>query len=191
MEEAGPFYDRWPRWSMMGRMVEDVRAAVGALQKENGVDPDRIYVAGYGLGGNVALHAAALDPRIKGVVSVCGFTPMRTDTADKGTGGIARFSIERPLIPRLGLFIGSESKIPYDYDEMIAAIAPRPVYVLQPQLDRDVNPADVHSAVESARGVYTLYNSAGSLQLDEPWDYNRLSAESQDRIIAWMKANMK
>ena len=27
MSETGPFYDRYPHWSQMGRMVEDARAA--------------------------------------------------------------------------------------------------------------------------------------------------------------------
>ena len=42
------------------------------------------------LGGTVALHAAALDSRIKGVASFAGFTPLRTDSLDKPTGGISR-----------------------------------------------------------------------------------------------------
>jgi dienelactone hydrolase len=191
MNEAGAFYDRWPMWSIMGRMVEDVRAAVGALQSEELVDPDRIYLFGYSLGGNVALHAAALDSRIKGVVSIGGFTPMRTDTADRGAGGLARYSTERPLVPRLGLYIGNESKLPYDYDEIIAAIAPRPVYVLQPQFDRDAHPDDVRAAVEQARNVYALFKAEDALKLDEPLDYNRLPTTTQDRIIAWMTQTLK
>ena len=81
MSETGPFYDRYPHWSQMGRMVEDTRAAIDALQKDNMVDPERIYLFGYSLGGMVGLYTAALDSRVKGVVSICGFTPMRTDTA--------------------------------------------------------------------------------------------------------------
>ena len=96
----------------MGRMVEDVRQAVTALQQDSQIDPDNIYILGYSLGGMVGLHAAALDTRIKGIVSISGFTPMRTDTEDKGTGGIARYSIDRGIMPRLGFFIGHEEKIP-------------------------------------------------------------------------------
>ena len=191
MAEAGPFYDRWPHWSLMGRMVEDARAGVAALQRDNLVDGDRVYLYGYSMGGMVALHTAALEPRVKGVVSICGFTPMRSDTADKGTGGIARFSIDRPLMPRLGLFVGDEGKIPYDYDEMLGSIAPRPVYIVSPQYDRDATPADVRGAAESARKVYALYHAANELAIDEPWDYNRLATPTQDRAIAWMKEHMK
>ena len=171
-------------------MVSDTRSAIDTLQKEGMVDPDRIYLYGYSMGGTVAIYTAALDSRVKGIVSICGFTPMRTDTANTGTGGLARYSVDLPLLPRLGFFIGHESQLPYDYNGLIATIAPRPVYVLAPQLDRDANPEDVHAAVEEAKKIYSLYNSTDKLILDEPWDYNRLPEAAQDRIIEWMSANM-
>jgi dienelactone hydrolase len=191
MAEAGPFYDRHPHWSLMGRMVEDVHGAVEMLTKDAAVDGEHVYLYGYSMGGLVALHAAATDPRIKGVVSIAAFTPMRTDTAEKGTGGLARFSIERPLMPRLGFFIGQEARVPYDYDELIAAIAPRPVLVVEPQLDRDATVSDVHAAVEKARGIYALYGAAEKLGLQEPWDYNRLPTAVQEQAIGWMDKNMR
>jgi pimeloyl-ACP methyl ester carboxylesterase len=191
MNETRPFYDRYPHWSRMGRMVEDVQQAVTLLQQDSQVDPNRIYLFGYSLGGMIGLHAAALDPRIKGVVSISGFTPIRTDTTDKGTGEIARFCRVRGIIPRLGFFIGHEQKIPYDYNELIATIAPRPILILSPQLDRDATTVDVHNAVEQARKVYALYDASDKLKLDEPWDYTRLPTATQDRIIKWMNENLK
>jgi dienelactone hydrolase len=191
MDETKPFYDRWPRWSRMGRLVEDVGEAVTALQKDPQVDPDRIYLFGYSMGGMVGLHAAALDKRIKGVAAIAGFTPMRTDTADTGTGGIARYSHERGLIPRLGFFIGNEARIPYDYDGLIAAIAPRPVMIVEPQLDRDGTPADVRAAVGRARAVYALHDAGDALALSEPWDYTRLPTTTQDEVIDWLNGISK
>jgi dienelactone hydrolase len=186
MAETAPFYERYPRWSHMGRMVEDARAAIDALQKDPMVDPERIQIFGYSMGGTVGLFTAALDSRVKGVVSICGFTPMRTDTADRGTGGIARYSYERGLMPRLGFFVGHEQQIPFDFNEVLGAIAPRRALVVAPQLDRDANPADVHKAVDEARKVYALYGAAENLGLMEPYDYNRLPNASQDKIIEWM-----
>lgn len=188
MAELGPFYERTPRWSQLGRMVDDTRAALDALEAEPLVDAQRIHLFGYTLGGMVALHTAALDPRVKSVVSVSGFTPLRTDTADRGTGGIARYSHERPLLPRLGLFVGRESEIPYDYDQLLAAIAPRPVLVVQPTMDRDATPADVRTAVISARRTYALHHAAERLTLHEPHDYQRLPTATQDAAIAWLKS---
>ena len=43
------------------------------------------------------------------VASVAGFTPMRTDSADRGTGGLARLASMHALAPRLGLYVGDEA----------------------------------------------------------------------------------
>ena len=50
------------------------------------VDSTNIYIAGYSLGGNVALHTAAIEQkRIAGVASFAGFTPFKTDFNSKPT----------------------------------------------------------------------------------------------------------
>ena len=191
MGETSPFHDRYPHWSQMGRMVEDTRAAVSALEKDSLIDSRKISVFGYSLGGTVGLYAAALDSRISGLVSISGFTPMRTDTADHGTGGIARYNQERGLIPRLGFFIGHEAQLPYDFDELIASLAPRPVMVVEPRFDRDGTPAEVRAAVDRARNAYQAHDASASLTLSEPWEDNRLPNSTQDEIIQWMKLHIR
>jgi len=191
MGETAAFYDRYPHWSQMGRMVEDARAAMDVLEKDSLIDPQRMYMFGYSIGGAVGLYAAALDPRVAGLVSISGFTPMRTDTADRGTGGVARYSQERGLIPRLGFFVGHEAQIPYDFDDLIATVAPRPAMIVEPQLDRDGSPADVRAAIERARAAYARQGSTTSLVLSEPWDYTRLPNSTQDDIIRWMRVNFR
>lgn len=191
MGETRPFYERYPQWSRMGRLVEDVRMAVEALQKDELVEPEQIHVFGFGLGGMVGLYATALDPRITGLVSICGFTPMRTDTADKGAGGLGRYCFHRGLIPRLGFFVGHEKRIPYDYHDLMGLVAPRPVMVVQPQLDRDAVPADVRTSVEQASKVYKLHGAADNLNLWEPWDYSRLPDYMQNKAIKWMAEKLK
>jgi pimeloyl-ACP methyl ester carboxylesterase len=188
--EAGPFYDRYPHWSRMGKMVEDLHAAVTTLQGDAVVDPARISVFGFSMGGTLGLYAAAMDPRIAGVVSISGFTPMRTDTPDRGTSGATRYSHLYGLIPRLGLFAGAEERLPVDFDEVIALAAPRPVLVVSPTMDRDANPEDIVKAVNRARGVYDLYGAPLKLTLQEPNDYGRLTTATQNEVITWMKQNL-
>jgi hypothetical protein len=79
--------------------------------------------------------------------------------------------------------------VPYDYDQLIATVAPRPVLVVQPSMDRDATPADVRGAVESARKVYALHNAGNRLALQEPNDYQRMPTATQDAIIAWLGQN--
>jgi hypothetical protein len=109
---------------------------------------------------------------------------------DRGTGGVARYSHERGLIPRLGFFVGHEAQIPYDFDDLISSIAPRPVMIVEPQLDRDGTPADVHAAVDRAKKAYQLQGAPTKLALSEPWDYTRLPDQTQNEIIRWMGTNI-
>ncbi len=191
IEEGRLFYERFPHWSKMGRMVADVRWSVDELSKLGYIDNQRIFVAGYALGGTVGLYSAALDDRIAGVATVAGFTPMRLDTPEKGTGGIRRFSHLHGLIPRLGFFVGEEERIPYDFHEIMAAVAPRPVYVISPSWDRFSNVEDVRKCINEVQKVYNLYESEQNLELVVPEDYNRFSPEMQQLVIHWLDKQIR
>lgn len=188
LTEVQRFYDRYPHASLLGRTVQDVRAAVDALREQDFIDPDRIYVLGYANGGMAALHAAALDERIAGVIAVAGFTPMRTDTVDKGTGGVARWSHWLPLLPRLGAFIGHEEKIPYDYDAVLALIAPRPVVLVQPTVDYHSTVSDIRASVNAAREVFSLHGRPEALHYVEIEDYNRYGRKAADEVLRQLRA---
>ena len=130
--EITSFYQRYPEWSLLGKNLQDISSAVDALEKIPFIDAKKIFLVVYGTGGMTAIHAAAMDERIAGVVSVAGFTPMRLDNNEKGTGGVARWAQWTMLLPRLGQFIGNETRVPYDYQELLALIAPRPALVVAP-----------------------------------------------------------
>jgi len=171
----------------MGKMVADVRGAVDALSNLNFIDSSKIFVAGYSLGATVGLYAAALDERISGVVSVAGFTPMRLNTLSRGTEGIKAYSHLHGLLPRLGFFVGNESRIPYDFHEILACIAPRPVLVIAPAMDKDAHPEDVQQCVEQSRKIYGLYGASEDIQIFCPDDYNRFSPEMREKTYEWLQ----
>jgi cephalosporin-C deacetylase-like acetyl esterase len=190
IEEGTRFYDRYPHWSKLGKMVADVRGAVDAIVNLDFVDETKVYVAGYSLGATVGLYSAALDERIAGAVSVCGFTPMRLDTPDKGTEGIKAYSHLHGLLPRLGFFVNNESHIPYDYHEILACIAPRPLLVIAPLMDKDAVYADVVECIEHTAGVYGLYGKGNRIELFAPDDYNRFSPEMREKMYIWLKERL-
>jgi cephalosporin-C deacetylase-like acetyl esterase len=187
IEEGTRFYDRYPHWSKMGKMVVDVKGAVDALANLEFIDKQKIFVAGYSLGATVGLYAAALDERIAGVVSVAGFTPMRLNTSDKGIEGIKAFSHLHGLLPRLGFFVGNEARIPYDFHEILACIAPRPILVIAPTMDKDATLKDVSYCVEQSKKIYKLYGSTDNIQFFNPEDYNRFSDEMRDKTYEWLQ----
>ena len=186
IEEGHLFYERFPHWSKMGRMVADVRWSVDLLSEIEFINPHQIFIVGYALGGTIGLYSASLDDRIAGVASICGFTPMRPDTQEKGTEGILRYSHLHGLLPRLGFFVGEEDKIPYDFDEILGCIAPRPLFIIAPSWDRFATHENVQQCVNEVRNIYSLYNANQNLEILTPDDYNRFSQEMQKQIIQWL-----
>jgi dienelactone hydrolase len=178
VEHAKNFYDRYPQWSLLGKMTADTRAAVDALAAVEELDGSRIYLAGYALGGKVALWTAAIEPRVKAVVSIAGFTPLRS--AGKDLEGIAQYSRLHGLAPRLGMFESKPAGLPVDYDDLLAAAAPRAVLVVSPTLDHYADAAAVRRAVERA---------GAHVQLETPVDFNRLPAGTLDRVSEWIAAH--
>lgn len=188
VEEVERFYTRHPDWSLMGNMVRDARAALDEIERLPYADPDRIYVIGYAMGAMVAEHLAIYDDRPAGYALVCGPQPFRCDTPDRRLGGIARWYDLTMRIPRLGYYDGYENRIPYDRHLLLAAMAPRPVCVITPQLDREVDGEDVTAAVEAARKAYGLFEASGRITQLTPEQYNNFGPEMQELVVEWLKS---
>ncbi len=188
--DARNFYERYLKWSLMGRMVADTRAAVDALSALENIDHERIFLIGYGLGAKVGLLEAALDNRVKAIAAVCGFDPLRLDTADKGVEGISHYSHLHGLIPRLGSFVGQESRLPFDYDEVVALIAPRPALLIAPTLDRYAHVDDVRRELEAPQKIYRLFGQKTALDLQTPLDFNRFTRQRQEEVFDWVSHSL-
>lgn len=187
--EGTNFYQRYPHWSKLGKMVADTKAAVDTLGSLDIIDANRISAAGYSLGGTVALFAAAVDERIAAAASVCGITPFRIPNKDNC--GIRWYYDLHGLIPRLGFFAAAESRIPCDFQDILACIAPRPALVVAPTRDRFANIDDVRKCVASAGKIYNLLNAKDNLHLYTPDDYNRFSDEILKKALDWTTKNAK
>jgi dienelactone hydrolase len=192
--EGPGFYEKYRHWSRLGRMVYDVQRAVDFLAEGRGqalgamplVDRQRVYVLGYSLGGMVGLYATALDGRLAGVASFCGFTPLRTDTSDRTTGGNRRLYLWHALLPKLGLFEGREDSIPSDFEDVLPLIAPRPCLVYAPRRDRDATLADVTACIDRARPAWAGAGNSKNLTLLTPDDVNRFQSGQQQLFLDWL-----
>jgi dienelactone hydrolase len=186
VHEARRFYERYPKWSLMGNMIADTRAAVDALSNLEEIDSSRIFLMGYALGAKVGLLTAGFEDRVKGLVAVCGVDPLRLDAPEKGTEGIRHYSHLHGLLPRLGFFVGHEDRVPFDFDEALALVAPRPALVVSPTLDRYARFADVEREVEAARKAYALLGHPQALEFETPVDVNRFPRRMQERAFDWL-----
>ncbi len=180
--EAKEFYGRYPKWSLMGKMVTDTRAAVEALGQVDdvdvGLDGGAVYLMGYSLGGKVALLTAALDDRVKGLAVVSGFDVLRAAKADRGVEGIRHYSHLHGLLPKLGFYVDRPEQAPFDFDAAVRLTGRRPVLLIAPELDRYVRAADVAAAVKGL--------GRPGLTVETPRDFNRFRRETQERVFDWL-----
>ncbi|MBT4820933.1 MAG: alpha/beta fold hydrolase [Lentisphaerae bacterium] len=191
VEEGRDFYQRYPTWSKMGKMVRDVRAAVNLLtgQDLGGsrepplalplLDTERVTVLGYSLGGLVALLAGACDDRIAAVASFCGAVPFREHELHPECGAMQRFWQLPDLLRRLAQFAGCEESGPVALADVFGLIAPRPCLVVAPQFDREIDARAVARSVENS-------GPGPGLTFLSPADYNRFQVDQHRTALEWL-----
>lgn len=189
IEEGAFFYERYPNWSKLGKMVRDTQAAVDALEGLEFIDDDKIFLSGYSLGGTVGLFTAALDKRIAGTAVSSAFTPLRNASED--VEGVKAYSHLYGLLPRLGFFVGNENKIPVDFPEIISAIAPRPLLVISPELDRHADLRQVKDGIHEVASVYSLFDASKNLRFKAPHGFNKFTSSQQAELLDWLEEMTK
>src|SRR5690606_32586322 len=113
------------------------------------IDDNRIFVLGNTIGGSVGLLAAAQDERVAGVAAIAAFSPWRLSNSKYES--IRLFSHQHGFMPKLGLFADSPGQVPVDYSEILSCIAPKPLLIIAPKLDRHSDPEAVKQAIIPVR----------------------------------------
>lgn len=161
--------------------------AVDLLETLPQVNKDRIGVIGHSLGGHNALFTAVFDDRLKVVVTSCGFTPFH----DYYAGKVAGWTSDR-YMPRIrDVYENSADKIPFDFYEVIAAIAPRGVFSNSPLKDSNFDIGGVRKAMAKAGQVYSLLKAEKNLTLvtpDAPHDFPEAERQA---AYAWLDSLLK
>jgi dienelactone hydrolase len=139
-------------------------AAVDLLQSLSEVDPERIGCIGHSLGGHNTLFVALFDIRIKAMVSSCGFTSFY-----KYYGGNLKGWSHQGYMPRIATVYGmNPEKMPFDFSEILGALAPRAVFINAPLNDSNFEVSGVYDCVNAAKPVYELLNAANRIVITSP-----------------------
>jgi dienelactone hydrolase len=118
---------------------------------------------GHSLGGHNAIYTAVFDERIGVIVSSCGFDSY----LDYKDGNITGWTSER-YMPRLGEYKNRLAEIPFDFHEMIAALAPRTVFINAPLGDSNFKWRSVDEIVKTALPIYKLHRAEDKLRVAHP-----------------------
>jgi hypothetical protein len=145
------------------KAVWDNIRGVDLLESLPFVDHKRIGAIGHSLGGHNAIYTAVFEPRIRAVVSSCGFDSF----VDYMSGDITGWTSQR-YMPRLLQYRSRLEEIPFDFHELLGALAPRPVFISAPTGDTNFRCESVDRIVQSAAAVYRLYGRPENLRLEHP-----------------------
>ena len=103
------------------------------------------------------------------MVSSCGFDSY----LDYFRGDPKKWVLEQGwcqtrYMPKLAEYAGRLQEIPFDFHEMIGALAPRPIFINAPKGDTNFRRDSVGKVVEAASQVYQLYGKLDNLQVEHP-----------------------
>jgi dienelactone hydrolase len=118
---------------------------------------------GHSLGGHNSIYTASFEPRIKVVVSSCGFDSL----LDYYGGNIKGYVQERYML-KMADYLGRPQDVPWDYYELIAALAPRHVFVNAPLRDANFRHDSVDRIAAAAEPVFRLHEAGGRLIVRHP-----------------------
>ncbi len=140
------------------------RRGLDVLASHPWVDPNRLGAIGHSLGGHNAIFLAAADARVKATVTSCGWTPFPYYYGGDVTGWTSQ-----RYMPRLrDVFSQKLERLPFDFDELVASLAPRAFFTNSPEADSNFEVAGIRDAEPRIRSVYALYQAEDQLEFHYP-----------------------
>ncbi len=138
--------------------------AVDLLETLPEVRADRIGAIGHSLGGHNAMFTAVFDQRLAAVVSSCGYTAFH----DYYGGKLAGWTSDR-YMPRIReVYQNDPDQVPFDFHEVVAALAPRAFFSCSPVRDGNFEVSGVRKVIASAKEVYALLGVPEKLKVVYP-----------------------
>lgn len=167
--------------------IWDHKRAVDVLRSLPEVDAGRIGCIGMSLGGHNALFVGVFDRRLKVIVSSVGFDSF----ADYRGGDLAGWC-QRCYMPRIAsVYAKTPAKLPFDFPEVLAALAPRAVYIHAPLNDDNFGVESARRCVEAAMPVYRLLGAGDRLKADYPPGGHDFPPEARERAYAFVDEVLK
>jgi len=157
-------------WGALAAWSWGLSRAMDYFETDKSVDAKQMGVEGHSRYGKTALLAAALDPRWAIVFPSCsgegGAKPSRRNFGET----VDNVATSHWFAPNFHKYAGHWNALPVDSDELIALVAPRPIFLNGGTGDQWADPHGAFLAAVAAGPVYRLLGKKdlGSTQMPAP-----------------------
>lgn len=152
------------------KAVWDNMRGLDLLESLAFVDSSRGFgTIGHSLGGHNSVYTAVFEPRLKVIVTSCGLDSY----LDYYQGNEKNWYPEKGwcqtrYMRKLADYRGKLETIPFDFHEMIGALAPRATFIIAPLRDSNFRHESVDRVVKAAQAVFRLHGDAKRLRVEHP-----------------------
>ncbi|NLT71912.1 MAG: alpha/beta fold hydrolase [Verrucomicrobiaceae bacterium] len=157
--------------------------SVDLLLSRAEVDPEKIAVIGHSLGGHNAIFTGLFDERIKVVVSSCGWNPLH----DYYGGDLKGWTSDRYFPAIRDRYSLDPDKVPFDFYELVAALAPAAFFSNSPLHDSNFDWRGVEKAAPKIRRIYDLHGVPEKMRIAYPNDKHDFPTPVREESYEFLK----
>lgn len=166
----------WPNLGKLGyvsgtmKAIWDNSRGLDLLESLSFVDTSNgIAAIGHSLGGHNAIYTAVMDERISVVASSCGFDSYRHyKNGNESLWYFGKGWCQIRYMPRMSNYRGRLDTIPFDFPDLLTALAPRPLFVNAPLHDTNFRWKSVDECAAAAEVTYNRLGAEGKITVKHP-----------------------